>query len=110
MARVALTGLNEVPATPGGASFTFGAAGENCREITTIGLVGTLDSGDPVGRSYEVSALASLANPNFTFTPNGGKTISGPGGLAAATQVVNVQAFWRSVKKQSDGNWLLSGL
>lgn len=99
-----------VPPTKKIASFTATKTEATSYEIDVIGLTVTLDSGDPVGQRYEFNALGTLANPNTTFTPNGGKTITGPGGVSQASQTINVQGYWRSIEKQTDGNWLLSGL
>lgn len=99
-----------VPPTQKSINFTAKPTEATLYEINAAGLVATLDSADPVGQRYEFAALGTLASPNFTMTPNGGKTITGPGGVSQATQNINVQGFWRSVEKQSDGNWLLSGL
>ena len=97
-------------------SFTFGDGGiagaqaETADEIQTAGLTAVASHLDPVGTRYEISMLGTLANPNLTIAPDGGATITGPGGVSQATQVVNVQGAWRALEKQTDGNWLLSGL
>lgn len=99
-----------VPATLKAVSFTAGVEATEY-QLTAAGLTVTLSSLDPIGTRYEFSFLASLVAPNITFTPNGGKTISGPGPLfAQASIVVAERGAWRAVEKQSDGNWLMSGL
>lgn len=112
--QVTYAGGTLVPAQLRTTNFTFGQAstgavgGETADQIDTTGLTGTLSSTDPVGTRYEIIMLASVATPNFTLTPNGGATISEPGGIAQASLNINMQAATALVEKQSDGNWLLT--
>ncbi len=112
--QVTYAGGTLVPAQLRTTNFTFGQAstgavgGETADQIDTTGLTGTLSSTDPVGTRYEIIMLASVATPNLTLTPNGGATISEPGGIAQASLNINVQAATALVEKQSDGNWLLT--
>lgn len=99
-----------VPPTQKSQSFTATRTEATLYEIDAVGLTATLSSTDPIGQRYEFSALGTLANPNFTLRPDGGKTITGIGGISQPSQNIIVQGFWQSVEKQSDGNWLLSGL
>lgn len=82
----------------------------NFYEIAVSGSTCTLSSTDAVGTQYEFTALASLALPNFTLTPNGGKFITALGSIMALSVNVTNQGFWKRVKKQSDGNWLVAGI
>lgn len=99
-----------VPPTVKNASFTASPTEATSYEITATGEVVTLNVADAVGTRYEFSENTGNAAPNTTFTPNGGKFITGPGGVNAASQNVNVQGYFRAVTKLSNGNWLLSGL
>ena len=89
-------------------SFAFGDANETADQINAANLIGTLDSTDPINTCYEILMLASLASPNLTLAPNGGATVSEPGGIGQSSLNVNTQAITGFVTKQSDGNWLLS--
>lgn len=102
-----------VPSTLKTANFTASASEATEYQLTAANINVALSSTDLNGTRYEFSALASIALPNITFTPNGGKTISGPGPgplFAQASLTVTAQGAWRCVEKQSDGNWLMSGL
>lgn len=98
-----------VPPTQKGINFTATKTEATVYEITATGLIVTLASADPTGQRYEFYDNTGSGAPNTTFAPNAG-TITSPTGINQPTAVVNVQGYWRSVTKMSNGNWLLSGL
>lgn len=107
---VAYQGGTVVAPTTKNISFTATPTEATAYEITAINETVTLSSTDTIGQRYEFYDNTGNASPNTTFTPNGGKVITGPGGVAVASLNVNIQGYWRSVTKMSNGNWLLSGL
>lgn len=108
-AAVPYVGGTIVVRTPKAINFTATAAA-TAYTITAVDLVCTLETTDPEGTRYEFIGIPTLAAPNFTLTPNGGKNISGPGGLSAASQNITAVGFSRYVEKLSNGNWLMGGL
>lgn len=104
-----LGGTLVAPATKG-VNFSATSTEATAYELTAAGLTVTLRSTDAVGQRYEFYDNSGNANPNETFTPDGGKLITGPGVVAGASITLTVQGFWRAVTKMSNGNWLMSGL
>lgn len=96
------SGGTNTPITSQGTSFTASNA-VTVYEITATGITATLDSGDANGTVYEFWDKTGNANPNFTLSPNGGKTING-----GATLNITTQYFGRSVHRDSAGNWIMA--
>jgi hypothetical protein len=92
------------------ANFTASASEATVYEITATGKTVTLSSTDRTGTRYEFYDNAGNVAPNFTLTPNGGKKITSPAGVAATSVNLTSQGFWRTIVKMVDGNWLMSGI